>query len=449
MWNALKSRLAGGDEYRALPERVKAAIRSQQDDSEVLIGWIQLSVVGTFGTLYLVSPKTFSAEATFEPVPWALAAYFGFTVVRLALAYARRLPGWFLGLSVVVDIGLLMALIFSFHLQYDQPPSFFLKAPTILYVFIFVALRALRFEARFVILTGLVAAAGWLLMVLYVITADPFDTMITRDYVAYMTSNSILLGAEFDKIVSILVVTAIIAVALVRARSLLISSVAEHAAAEDLSRFFAPEVAAKITGAEQQITAGQGELRQAAILSVDLRGFTRLAMELPPDDVIGLLTEYQSRVVPAIHGCEGSIDKFLGDGIMATFGAAMPTETYAADALRAVDAVVAAAAQWNAERRAGGLPEVRIGMAVATGPVIFGAVGDQDRLEYTVIGDAVNLAAKLEKHTKVEAVQGLTTAAGWQLAAQQGYAGADAPEIRAARQVEGVSGALDLAVLAA
>ncbi|MDJ0950068.1 MAG: adenylate/guanylate cyclase domain-containing protein [Alphaproteobacteria bacterium] len=432
-----------------MPARVRDAIRTQQENSEILVGWIQLSVVVTFGSLYLISPKTFSEDAPFQPVPWALAGYLLFTAVRLALAYLRRLPAWFLALSVVVDIGLLMGLIFSFHVQYEQPASFYLKAPTLLYVFIFIALRALRFEAGYVALTGLVAAAGWALMVLYVVMAKPFDTMITQDYVEYMTSNSVLLGAEFDKIVSILVVTAIISLALFRARRLLVRAVAEQAAAEDLSRFFAPEIADKIVHSEQQVMAGQGELRQAAILSVDLRGFTKLAMESEPDQVIGMLTEYQSRLVPAIQSCGGSIDKFLGDGIMATFGAAMETDSYAADALRAVDAIMASVDDWNADRRAAGQGELRVGASVATGPVIFGAVGAQSRLEYTVIGEAVNLAAKLEKHTKAEAVRALTTAETWELARQQGLDAARPPEMRPGRPVDGVAGTLDLVVLAA
>ena len=82
------------------------------------------------------------------------------TVLRLVLAHLRRLPYWMLFASVVVDMTLLLGLIWSFHLQYEQPASFYLKAPTLLYVFIFIALRALRFEAGFVVLSGLVAALG-------------------------------------------------------------------------------------------------------------------------------------------------------------------------------------------------------------------------------------------------------------------------------------------------
>jgi adenylate cyclase len=433
---------------RGLPERIKEAIRLQQDRSEILIGWIQLFVVVTFGTLYAVSPKTFAPEMGIEPVPWVLAFYLSFTLLRLVLAHRGRLPGWFLALSVVIDIALLMSLIWSFHIQYAQPPSFVLKAPTLLYVFIFIALRALRFEARYVLLTGAAAAIGWLLLVALAVDANVVEAGITRDYVLYMTSNRILLGAEFDKVMSIAAVTLVIAVAITRARGLLIRAVAEGAAARDLSRFFAPEIARQITSAEHRIAAGQGELRDAAILNLDLRGFTTYAQSVPATEAIALLAEYQSRMVPMIQRHGGSIDKFLGDGILATFGAAVPSGTYAADSLAAVDSIMAEVEAWNMERKALGRPPLGVGASVATGRIIFGAVGDVTRLEYTVIGDAVNLSEKLEKHTKDESVRALTTTDAYALACIQGYASRQAPETRRARSVGGVAQPIDLVVLA-
>ena len=441
--------VAGVTRDAALPERVRNAIRDQQDRSEILIGWIQLAVVLTFGTLYAISPKTFTVNAKIEPVPWALATYFSFTLVRLAIAYRRRLPGWFLALSVAIDIALLYGLMWSFHLQYEQPASFILKEPTLLYVFIFIGLRTLRFEARYVLLTGAAAALGWLLMVAYVVTDEKDNPMITHDYVTYLTSNSVLLGAEFDKTVSMLTVTVILAIALMRARSLLVRAVAEGTARRDLSRFFSPEVAQEITGAEQQIRPGHGMVREAAIVNIDVRGFTSLSSMMPPDDLIGLLHAYQSRVVPLIRSHGGVVDKFLGDGIMATFGAARPSERSAAEALRAVDAVIADANAWAAERIKAGLMPLRIGAAVAVGRVVFGAVGDDARLEYTVIGDAVNLSAKLEKHTKREKVQALATLEAYERACAQGYAPATTCEVRKARTVTGVDAPVDLVVLAA
>ena len=432
---------------RDLPDRVRLRIRREQEESEVLVGWVQMGIVATFGALYALAPKTFDAAAPFQPVPWTLGAYFLFVILRLGLAYRRRLAAWFLSLSVVIDIAMLLVLIWSFHLQYQQPPAFYLKAPTMLYVFIFIALRALRFEARYVLLAGAVAAIGWLGLVYYAIAFDPVMP-VTRDYVRYLTSSTVLLGAEFDKVISIIVVTMVMAVVIVRARRLLVNSVTEQAAVRELSRFFDPEIANRIVGSAQEVKPGQGEMRDAAALFTDLRGFTSLVKMMPPAEMIELLGEYQSRMVPVIQRHGGSIDKFLGDGIMASFGAALKSDSYAADALRAVDDLARAARDWAVDRQALGKMTPGMGMAVAVGPVIFGAIGDATRLEYTVIGDTVNLAAKLEKHTKVERVQALATHDALILAEQQGYVAPTAKELRPGREVVGVEHLVDLVVLA-
>ncbi|MBI3454092.1 MAG: adenylate/guanylate cyclase domain-containing protein [Rhodospirillales bacterium] len=445
---ALGELVSGATDRVTLPERVRRAIAVEQRHSEVVVGWVQMGLVLTFATLYSVAPKTFSADAPFAPVPWALGAYFCFTVVRLFLAYRDRLTAWILAVSVVIDMALLLVTIWSFHLQYGQPPAFYLKAPTVLYIFIFIALRALRFEAGYVLLAGAVAASGWLVLVVYAATFDPGGMPVTRDYVHYMTSASILWGAEFDKIISILIVTLILVAAIARARRVLVQALAEGEAARDLKRFFAPDIARRITGSDELVHPGEGEMRNAAALFVDMRGFTVLTASLDPGATMKLLAEYQARMVPVIQEHGGSIDKFLGDGIMASFGAARRSQTYAADALRAVDALIAEAGRWRAQREAAGLPAPPVGAAVATGSVVFGAVGDETRLEYTVIGEAVNLAAKLEKHTKVEKVRALTDTSAFALAQSQGYAPPSPKQDRRGVRVEGVAEPLDLVVLA-
>ena len=175
-----------------------------------------------------------------------------------------------------------MVLIWSFHLKYCQPASFYLKAPTMLYVFIFIALSALRFELRWVLLAGLVAAAGWGALIVYVIHVDPADTMITTNYVDYLTSNSILLGAEFDKIVSILVVTgdprggaaARLGPAGARGRG--------ADGGPGPVPFLRPRGRRADQGLRPGDHAGSGELREAAILNLDMRGFTKLAETCQP-----------------------------------------------------------------------------------------------------------------------------------------------------------------------
>jgi len=436
-----------GEPSGAVPDRVRGVIERQQADSEILIAWFQLIVVVTFGTLYAVSPKTHMYEAWETPVFFVLAFYFIFTVVRLILAHTGHLKGWFLYPAVVLDVVVVVALILSFHTQYNQPPAFSLKAPTLLYVFIFIALRALRFEPRYVLLCGGAAAACWIGVVVYVVTANPNDMMITRDYVTYITSNTILLGAEFDKIISILVVTAIIAVALVRARRLLERSVAEQSAAQELSRFFSPEIAAQITKSENRITAGHGHERVCAILTVDLRNSTGLSNRMSPNELICTLTDYQSRMVPVIQDNGGTIDKFLGDGILAHFGAAVASESYAADAMRTADALIGAADQWAADRKADGLEPIEVGISVGCGRIIFGAVGDQSRLEYTCIGEAVNVAVKLEKYNSIAKCRAVTLAADHDQAILQGY---EPPEDRSPvenAEIPGVDTPQDVIIL--
>jgi adenylate cyclase len=430
-----------------LPERVRRAIQEQGDATERLIGWVQLAVVATFAALYALAPKT-AVGLEFQPVPLAVAGYSLFTLLRLVLAYRMSLPSGFLLASIVIDMTLLFGLIWSFHLQYGQPPSFYLKAPTMLYVFIFIALRALRFEARFVVMTGLVASLGWLVLVGYVVWIDPENDMITRDYVHYMTSNSVLLGAEFDKIASILTVTAILTVALLRGRRLLVRAVSEGLAARELSRFFDPEIAQRIRDSERAIAAGSGEAREATILTLDMRGFTSYAERQPPAQVMALLADYQGRMVPAIQAHGGSIDKFLGDGILATFGAAVASETYAADALKALDAALAEAEAWRQDCLRQGRDCPPVNAAAATGRVVFGAVGDETRLEYTVIGEAVNLAAKLEKGNKELGVQGLCDAATYSRALDQGYQPPRPHRRFDGAEISGLGQSIDLVVLA-
>jgi adenylate cyclase len=427
----------------ALPERVRHAIAADQRSGEILVCLAQFGAIAFFGAFYTLTPKAFPPGVLFEPVPWALGFYTLFTALRLLLTLRGGLTAAFLSLSVVVDIAVLMVTIWSFHLQYQQPATIYLKAPTVLYVFILISLRAMRFEAVYVILAGVSAILGWLALVAYAVY-DAGGMHLTHDFVEYMTSNSILIGAEIDKLMSFTAVTAVLAIAIVRARRLLINAASEAHAATELSRFFAPEVAGEIRRADMQLKPGDAVTREAAAMFLDLRGFTRIAASLAPAETMAVLGEYQRRMVPVIQAHGGSIDKYLGDGILVSFGAARASQTYAADALRALGEVLTAADAWNADRARHGEPPIGIGAAVAVGPVLFGVTGDASRLEFTVIGDVVNLAAKLEKHCKVAARAALTTRAALDLAVAQGFSGAPAYASLPGETVAGISKPLDL-----
>ena len=392
----MRLRLPTSRETPHLPGRVRDAIRRQQDSSEVVVGWIQLSIVVTFSVLYTLSPNPYTAEPVFAPEPWVLGAYLLFTLARVVLAHRRKLPNWLLYVSVVVDMLLLLALIWSIHIKYGQPASFYLKVPTLLYVFIFIALRALRFEVRFVLIAGAVAAGGWLLMVLYAARMEADDPMITRDYVEYMTSNSILLGAEFDKVISVLIVTGILAVAISRARGLLVRSVVESTAATELSRFVPSEVAAQVKTSETRVEAGAGDVRETTIFFNDLQGFTTLSEGMTPVELISTLNEYFAAVTEPIIRHGGVINQYQGDAILATFNLPKVLDDHAASAVRAAIEIQ----QILASRTFGADLRLTTRVGINTGVVVGGLVGAQDRLGYTVHGDDVNLAARLEALNK-------------------------------------------------
>lgn len=433
---------------KQLPTRVMVAIEAQENSSEILIKLIQIAIFGLWGVLYLLAPKpeTKMLLAGISPVPYALAGYLVMNIIGLIWAVKRGLPNWAVYINILIDISMLMVLIWSFHIQYGQPPSFYLKAPTVMYVFIFIALRALRFQARFVIAAGVVAVLGWTALTAYVVFSDPANTMITRDYVEYLTSNSVLIGAEVDKIISIIFVTGIMALAISRARKLLIQAVSESAAAQDLSRFFDHSVAEQITNADHTIKSGEGVKRQAAVLFTDIRGFTPTAMTMDASDVVCMLSEYQKRLVPIIQKHGGSIDKFIGDGIMASFGAVADSDTYARDALRAIDDIIAETDNWVGDEKLKMIAGAKINVAAAAGPVIFGVIGADDRLEYTTIGDAVNLSAKLEKCNKETKSRALTDQTTMLIAEKQGYA--KSAEVKPMTKfIESVGEKLDLCVM--
>ncbi len=415
--------------------------------SEILIGWVQAALISVLGGLYMVAPGTAPADASFYPVPWALGLYGVFTLLRLVLAYRGHLNVPFRVLSVLVDISMLMVTIWSFHLQYGQPAAFYLKAPTLLYVFIFIVLRALTITPAYVLFTGLVAAGGWLVLLAYALMAPGGAELVTHDYVQYMNSTRILIGGEIDRVVSIVIVTLVLSVSVARARQLLFHAVGDQAAVSQLSRFFAPEVAERLSAADELLHSGDGEQRQAAAMFVDLRGFTTLASQLPPRELIDILRKYQSIAVPIIHRHNGSITTYLGDGIMVTFGASKSSDTYCADALRCALELLQALGQWHAQRLAAGVPAPGVGIGVDSGTVTCGVIGDEGRLEYAIIGDPVNRAAKLQNHTKVAQVRALASDACFERALNQGYRPDAAMLQLQACSVAGVTDPMQLVVL--
>jgi adenylate cyclase len=148
----------------------------------------------------------------------------------------------------------------------------------------------------------------------------------------------------------------------------------------------------------------QGESREMTVLFSDVRNFTTLSEGLAPAELSAMMNAYLTRVTEVIHQHRGTIDKYIGDAVMAFWGAPVANDEHARDAVTAALQMLAAMPALRAEFRARGWPELAIGIGLNSGTMNVGDMGSQFRKAYTVLGDAVNLASRLEGLTKVYGV---------------------------------------------
>ena len=158
-------------------------------------------------------------------------------------------------------------------------------------------------------------------------------------------------------------------------------------------RQFSPKVAERLLTLRGRLRLG-GERSEVTILNADIRGFTNLAHEMDPDEVVHLLNEYFAAVVPVIFARNGTIDKYMGDAILAVFGSPESDPEQHENAVRAAEEMQAAVAKLNLDRQRRGEPCREFGIGVHCGEVVHGFVGTSDRMEFTVIGDVVNRTAR-------------------------------------------------------
>jgi adenylate cyclase len=167
---------------------------------------------------------------------------------------------------------------------------------------------------------------------------------------------------------------------------------------EMVRRFATPEVAQDL---QTSGFALGGKRVYASVMFSDIRGFTPLVESQPPEETIDLLNTYYTLMFDAIGSHGGVVNQMIGDGLMAIFGAPLPLPDHEVCAVRAALEMIELVGMFNQERAGEGKPEIRIGIGIASGEMVAGYAGTSKRATYTCMGDTVNLAARLETHTKV------------------------------------------------
>jgi adenylate cyclase len=163
-------------------------------------------------------------------------------------------------------------------------------------------------------------------------------------------------------------------------------------------QYVTPELAAAAIDDPARL---EGQLVTSTVLFADIRDFTGLSESVPASELLAMLNRYFDRMAQVVVDAGGFVNKLGGDSLLAVFGSPLnPDKDHAADAVRAAVAMEEALAAFNEEQRGAFLPEIMIGIGVASGDVVAGNVGSSAKLEYTVIGDAVNVAARLQDLTK-------------------------------------------------
>lgn len=305
------------------------------------------------------------------------------TVLALGLALARRGPVWLPVALAAMDALAVVALFHEHLFTAGDAFSHALNTTNLAIAFVLLTHVALRLRPQLVSLYAGVVVVGWL------------SLLVVKNAAAlWQDAQSIaILGAD-SALAAAFAFAAFVAYLLIRDHdSLLRSALGSEHRRLSLSRFFSPDVVAELERGRIKLDL---ERRVAAVMFVDLRSFTRFSEAASANDLADLLVEYRTYVTEAVFEWGGTVDKFIGDGVMAIFGQPRPKPDDAERAIRCALHLSKLLAGWKARRLKEGRAALDAGIGLHLGPVIGGVLESGQHHEFTVFGDAVNIAARLE-----------------------------------------------------
>jgi len=313
-------------------------------------------------------------------------------------------------LLIYVDL-VLMTLVFTVPNPYliePVPTAYLYSLGNFIYFFVILATATLAYSWRTVWAIGTLVALLWLLGMAGVFffgrqvpelssaiaAALPGFALMAQE----IDPNSVRMPIRVQEVVVFMLVAGILAVKGWRTNKLLMDQalIAEERA--NLSRYFPASLVDTLASTNHDVGAVRSQ--EIAVLFSDIVGFTAIAESNPADEVMALLRQYHACVERAIFQNNGTLDKYLGDGVMATFGTPEPGPDDAHNALQAARQIIRETSQLNDRRRGEGKTPFTVSVGIHYGPAILGDIGPDRRLEFAVVGDTVNVASRVEAATR-------------------------------------------------
>ena len=304
---------------------------------------------------------------------------------------------------VVADCAYLTAfIVFRHELSPALPPlTLALKEGALLFYVAILVQSAFSHSPRFILWTGACISVGWgFAVVAAALAPGTFFTLPATDdpWAAYSHPGYLpVVKVAYDYVIFCCLVAGL-AVSVWRARELSRAAAVSEKARANLARHFSPKVLDELSAREQPF--GAVRRQSAAILFADIRGFTTRCETMAPEEAIAFLRDFHGRMEEVIFRHGGTLDKILGDGLLAVFGIPAQGPGDAGDALACARDMVDTVARWNEVRERAGAFPVHIGVGLHYGPVMMGDVGSERLMTFTVVGDTVNVASRLQSLSK-------------------------------------------------
>jgi adenylate cyclase len=394
---------ANQGEYAENVTSVAKLFNESEIEAEYMIGWVRIAA----GLILFVSGLGISSEfalpSKVQTLPLtaliAVAAFVILGITSLLLVVRRHFKPWMAFVFVAGDATILAASLFSALETNGLRGNWIAAMPVIWAAPLVLVVGALRYrpavQAWFtvVMMVGFVGAASALDFHPFPANLATIASPSGDPTIAWLFS----LPPYLMRAVMLALVGLATAVVMSRSRRLLVRAVDETTRRANLARFLPAEIA-PLMGGNNAASWRRGRRQQATILFVDIRGSTALAEKMDPANLSVFISSFRRRVMRAAEASGGVVDKFIGDGALIVFGIPEPRDDDPVRAIACARKLLGLIDRWNLKRRFD--PPIRVGIGLHTGEVYCGLVGDERRIEFTVLGDVVNVAAKIEQATK-------------------------------------------------